>query len=385
MTDSRESLEELTDQVLDLYRQVNLLYRIGDAIAACLPPDALCKVVLRESMKILRARAGIIALDDGMTFGFEPAERWPSLSVPIETAGGRIGALTVYWQRTQPYTAPEEKLLRAVARQAGIALENARLVLGLRRQNKELAELNEELRALDEMKSDFVSNVSHELRTPLSSIKGFAATILDDEEMPGEVTREFVGIIKDESDKLALIINDILDVSKLMSGFMSYVMAPLALEDVLSEVVTLLGVLARERGLSLELEVVDRAQVDGDANRLSQVFKNLVGNALKFTDTGSVGLYQWVSGGQVHVSVTDTGEGITAEELPQIFDKFYRVENVVHTREGTGLGLALVRAIVEHHHGSIEVRSERGLGSVFTVHLPVLGARRASRADDGAE
>lgn len=364
-------VERLSQETLDLYRQVNLLYRIGDSISACLGTEEICLLVLRESVKILRARSGIIRLADGAVFGRSPEEPRTTLSVPIETAQRRLGEVTVFDKRDGFFTAADEKLIRAVARQAGIAMENNRLISGLIHQNEELERLNRELRALDQMKSDFVSNVSHELRTPLASIKGFAATILDDEEMPPEIVREFVGIIDDESDKLIVIINDILDVSKMLGGHMSYDLRQRPLERTLESVVTLLGIQADQKGLELSLEVVDAAAPWFDETRMSQVFTNLVGNAIKFTDEGAIRVRQWVADGRVHVSVTDTGIGIEPAALPQIFDKFYRVENVVHTKEGTGLGLALVRGILEHHRGSVEVASAPGQGSVFTVHLPL--------------
>ena len=105
---------------------------------------------------------------------------------------------------------------------------------------------------------------------------------------------------------------------------------------------------------------------------MSQVFTNLVGNAIKFTDEGWVRVRQWVTDGEVHVEVADSGIGIDVAQLSHIFDKFYRVENVVHTKEGTGLGLALVRTILDHHDGRVDVQSEVGAGATFTVHLPLV-------------
>jgi signal transduction histidine kinase len=107
-----------------------------------------------------------------------------------------------------------------------------------------------------------------------------------------------------------------------------------------------------------------------DVNRIAQVFKNLLGNAIKFTDHGAIRVTQWLDGDQVCIAVADTGEGIPEAQLPHIFDKFYRVENVVHTREGTGLGLALVRSILERHGATVEVESQLGEGSTFTVRMP---------------
>ena len=252
-----------------------------------------------------------------------------------------------------------------------MALENSKRIEGLVQQNEALERLNAELRTIDQMKSDFVSNVSHELRTPLASIKGFAATIYDDENMPREVIHEFVGIINDESDKLIRIINDLLDVSKLMSGHMEYHMVSEELENVVERVVRLLRIQASAKNLELKVDTINPAIVTVDPTRLSQVFTNLIGNAIKFTDEGSITVTQWIADGEAHVSVSDTGIGIKSEQLAHVFDKFYRVENVVHTKEGTGLGLALVRGIVDYHGGRVDVQSREGVGSIFTVHLPL--------------
>ena len=108
-----------------------------------------------------------------------------------------------------------------------------------------------------------------------------------------------------------------------------------------------------------------------DPTRMSQVFVNLIGNAIKFTDNGSVTVQQCIVENELRISVSDTGMGIPTDLLPHIFDKFYRVENVVHTKEGTGLGLALVRGIVDYHGGRVDVESQPDVGSVFTVYLPL--------------
>ncbi len=368
----QRQVDDLSRETLDRYRQINLLYRIGESISKCLGQEDICKLVLRESRRIVRARGGQIVLDDGLVVGSAPDAPMSSLSIPIETAQGHLGDIFLYDKRgCDFFPASDDKLVRALSRQAGIALVNNNLIEGLRHHNEDLERLNEQLKALDQMKSDFVSNVSHELRTPLASIKGFAATILDDDEMPQEVMHEFVGIINDESDKLIVIINDILDVSKLLAGKMQYEMMPQPLGKVVQSVVMLLRIQAEEKGLELTLTSEVEAIVDCDRTRISQVFTNLVGNAIKFTDEGHVRLRQWVTGGEVHVEISDTGLGIEPEQLPQIFDKFYRIENVVHTKEGTGLGLALVRTILEQHHGRVTALSEAGEGAVFTVHLPV--------------
>ena len=127
---------------------------------------------------------------------------------------------------------------------------------------------------------------------------------------------------------------------------------------------------AQAKSLELVLDVQQDARPLVDPTRMSQVFTNLIGNAIKFTDEGSVTVTQSVEDGEILVTVADTGIGIPADLLPHVFDKFYRVENVVHQKEGTGLGLALVRGILDYHGGRIEVESQEGVGSIFTVRLP---------------
>ena len=375
LTTSQKQVEQLSQEVLELYRQVNLLYRLGDIFSAGLQTEDVCGVLMIESTKVVRARAAFIRLDDGRSFGRLIDAPNSKLSVSIETPSGRIGEIALFDKKRGFFTAADEKLIRAVARQAGVALENSRRIEGLIEQNEALERLNEELRALDQMKSDFVSNVSHELRTPLASIKGFAATMLADQEMPKTVANEFVGIINDESDKLIAIINDLLDVSKMMSGHMEYRLEPRALSEVVAEVIALLQIQAAGKGLELDLDIIDEVFVRIDATRMHQVFINLVGNAIKFTDVGSITVRQWADEAGGHVAVEDTGIGIPTDLLPNIFDKFYRVENVVHTKEGTGLGLALVRGIVDYHGGTVTVTSEHGKGSTFTVTLPLVEKR----------
>ena len=222
LVNSQKQVEQLSQEVLELYRQVNLLYRLGDVFCAGLQTNEVCTRLITESTKVVRARSAHVVLGDGRVFGVVHDEPTSKLSVAIETPQGRVGEITLVDKKRGFFTAADEKLIRAVARQAGVALENSRRIEALTQQNEALERLNDELRAIDQMKSDFVSNVSHELRTPLASIKGFAATILEDRDMPEEVSREFVTIINDESDKLMVIINVLLDVSRMMSGHMEY-------------------------------------------------------------------------------------------------------------------------------------------------------------------
>ncbi len=370
LANSQKQVEQLSQEVLELYRQVNLLYRLGDVFRSGLQVEDVCALLIAESAKVVRARGACVTLGEGVKYGTRITDPASTLTVPINTPQGRIGEITLFDKKRGFFTAADEKLIKAVARQAGVALENSKRIEGLIEQNQALETLNDELRAIDQMKSDFVSNVSHELRTPLASIKGFAATIREDPEMDREVIQEFVGIINDESDKLIIIINDLLDVSKLMSGHMDYNLEFTQLSRILSEVVALLMIQAKAKSLRLNLDVQQDARVNIDPTRMSQVFINLIGNAIKFTDEGSVTATLTATDREISVAIADTGIGIRKELLPHIFDKFYRVENVVHQKEGTGLGLALVRGIVDYHGGRVEVESKEGVGSIFTVTLP---------------
>ena len=178
-----------------------------------------------------------------------------------------------------------------------------------------------------------------------------------------------------------MIINDILDVSKIMSGYMRIDLTAVRVAPVVQDVVKLLSVLAQKNGLELTLDVVDDPLVLMDEARIAQVLKNLVGNAIKFTDSGFVRLKVYTQEGFALISIEDSGVGIPEAQLPLIFDKFYRVENIVHTKEGTGLGLALVRTIVHHHHGHVDVVSQLGVGSTFTVCLPLAQTKEGDTAE----
>lgn len=228
---------------------------------------------------------------------------------------------------------------------------------------------------VDRMKTEFISTVSHELRTPLTAIRGYVDLILDGD--VGEISeeqREFLGLVSGSTVRLADLINDLLDVEKIEHGGMSMRREAVNLAPLLEQVVKTFRVTAADAGLGLSLTVPDSLpQVFGDADRLTQVMTNLLSNAIKYTKAGEVRLTAGVQGSDLVMAVADTGIGIAPEHLPNLFGKFYRVDNQ-YTREvgGTGLGLAITKAIVERHSGRVEVESTVGQGSTFTVRLPIL-------------
>jgi signal transduction histidine kinase/FixJ family two-component response regulator len=231
---------------------------------------------------------------------------------------------------------------------------------------------------LDQMKSDFVNMVSHELRSPLTAIKLQHGVILDG--LAGELTpkqRELMGRAHAKIQGLLDLINDLLDVAKMEAGHRQLEQVPLPLGEVLGEVVGLLQAKAKEQKVSLKLSVPnDLPPVLADRRSMDEVFNNLVSNAINYSpDGGEVTVAAVSHNDYVEVLVQDTGIGIAAEEIPKIFDKFYRVK---HPRArqviGTGLGLAIVKGIIEAHRGSIKVESTLGVGTNFHVFLPSAAA-----------
>ncbi|MDP3183586.1 MAG: response regulator [Desulfobaccales bacterium] len=231
---------------------------------------------------------------------------------------------------------------------------------------------------LDQMKSDFVHMVSHELRSPLTAIKLQHGVILDG--LAGELTpkqRELMTRAHAKIQGLLDLINDLLDVAKMEAGHRQLEQVPLPLEEVLAEVVGLLQARAQDQKVSLKLSVPDDLPpVLADRQSLDEVFTNLVSNAVNYSpDGGDVTVAAVSHNDYVEVLVSDTGIGIEAEEIPKIFDKFYRVK---HPRArqviGTGLGLAIVKGIIEAHRGSIKVESTLGVGTTFHIFLPTASA-----------
>ncbi len=231
-----------------------------------------------------------------------------------------------------------------------------------------------ELKRLEEVRKDFVANVSHELRTPISSIKGYAETLLDGKADNEDTVKEFLNIIYQDSDRLANLIDDLLDLSKIESGKMKMEFEPLDISPIINRSVNVLEKSSKDKSLSIKLNVPnDLPKVLGDQKRLLQVFLNLLDNAIKYTTEG--GLINVVVSGKekvAQVDISDTGIGIPGKDLPRIFERFYRVDKA-RSRElgGTGLGLSIVKHIVQAHNGQVWVQSELGKGSTFSFTLPM--------------
>ncbi|MCL4867867.1 MAG: response regulator [Anaerolineae bacterium] len=229
-----------------------------------------------------------------------------------------------------------------------------------------------QLKELDKLKSEFVAIVSHDLRSPLTAILGYVE-LLERVGPLNEDQTEFVNRVKQSVDNITNLISDLLDIGRLEAGIALDIEEcdlPNLLNTILDEFA------ARIEAKQLQLKQIvspKRLLISGDHKRLHQAFTNLISNAVKYTpEKGAIGLQVTEMNGQAIVEIADTGVGIASEDIPHIFDKFYRAKNVLSGFEGTGLGLSIVKSVIERHNGRIWVNSQMGKGTVFSIILPLL-------------
>jgi PAS domain S-box-containing protein len=229
--------------------------------------------------------------------------------------------------------------------------------------------------AVDRMKSELISIVSHQLRTPMTSIKGYTDLLyLETVGEINEAQRRFLSIIKSNADRLALLANDLLDISRIETGRIRFNLEFIHISTISDEVAASLRGQTEEKGLSLKLEIPEGLPpLYGDRDRVTQILTNLIDNARHYTPAGGqITVSAQVRGNFLQVNVADTGIGIDTKDQKKIFDRFYRVDHpLVQEVAGTGLGLSIVRSFVEMHGGKIWVESEPGQGSTFSFTLPL--------------
>ncbi|GIN70812.1 PAS domain-containing sensor histidine kinase [Bacillus sp. J14TS2] len=230
-----------------------------------------------------------------------------------------------------------------------------------------------EVRRLENMRRDFVANVSHELKTPITSVKGFAETLLDGAMHDEDVCREFLSIIYQESERLHRLISELLYLSRIEQHHIPLKLEQMNMTEAVWNMVNTIQKEAKKKKLTLVLpEQRHDIWMEGEKDRVHQIVLNLLSNAIAYTpEEGKIVVELWEEADQVKLSISDTGIGIPASELPRIFERFYRVEKARSRRSGgTGLGLAIVKHLTESHHGKIEVQSEEGKGTTFIITLP---------------
>ncbi len=297
-------------------------------------------------------------------------------------------------------TEPEPLILAFLDRlvqQLGIALQNLDQYTNLQSLSQQLqargAEIdgkNRDLERADRLKSEFLANMSHELRTPLNAILGFSELLLEQFYGPLNAEQsEYLRSISSSGEHLLALINDILDLSKIEAGRMELDMEPVRVPDLLAGSIAIVREKAHAADLRLSADAGDAETINADPRKLKQILFNLLSNAVKFTPAGGAVILtarteNRAAGPGVVFAVTDTGIGISVADQPKLFREFTQVDGSLSRRhEGTGLGLALTKRLVELHGGEITVHSATGEGSTFTVWLPdnVSGvrARRGSR------
>jgi len=288
--------------------------------------------------------------------------------VPLVRESRGVGALALTHPRPGFRLAPAQRvLLETFADQALIALENVRL----------LAEIREKTRALEvasRHKSEFLANMSHELRTPLNAVIGFADAL--GAKMVGEVNAkqaEYLQNIRQAGEHLLALINDVLDLSKVEAGRMELALARFDLPRAIEQAMTQVRPRALRDGIELTKEIDPRlAELEADERKLKQILLNLLSNAIKFTPKGGrVQVSASSKGKFLKIAVKDSGTGISPADQARLFEMFRQVGDDARKAEGTGLGLALTRKLVELHGGRIAVDSAPGRGSTFTVSLPI--------------
>jgi signal transduction histidine kinase/CheY-like chemotaxis protein len=316
------------------------------------------------------------------------------LGVPVPAGGETIGVISV--QSTEQegrFTEADQRLLSTVASAVGVAIHNARLFEDAR-QARAAAE------QADAAKSSFLSTVSHELRTPLTSVLGFAKIIrrrleerifplVPEEERKIQQTKRQVmdnlNVVVSEGERLTKLIDDVLDLAKIEAGKLTWNMATISAAEVIERAVAATSSLLVAKKLTFVQNVEPSLPtITGDRDRLIQVVINLISNAVKFTDSGSINCAAGLRNGEIVVSVTDSGIGIAPADQLKVFEKFKQVGDTLTDRpKGTGLGLPICKEIVEYHGGRIWVESEPGKGSTFFFTLPVrAGVPAAPRSLD---
>jgi signal transduction histidine kinase/CheY-like chemotaxis protein len=332
-------------------------------------------LLINEDMDRTRARLGIEQIG---------RQSVSYLGVPIPSGGQTIGVISV--QSTDQegrFTEADQRLLSTVATAVGVAFHNARLF-------EEASQARAAAEEADAAKSSFLSTVSHELRTPLTSVLGFAKIIRrrleerlfplisDEDRKVHQVKRQVIenlDVVVSEGERLTKLIDDVLDLAKIEAGKFTWNMAAVSVSEVIERAIAATASLFEAKKLNLVRDIdPELPTVNGDLDRLIQVVINLISNAVKFTDTGSIICSAHLLEGDIVVGVTDSGIGIAPGDQQKVFEKFKQVGDTLTDKpKGTGLGLPICKEIVEFHGGHIWVESEPGKGSTFSFTLPIVG------------
>ena len=417
-----QKVEERTRDLEQSIRELKALEEIGRAVASSLDLNSVLATIVTRAVELSKADAGAIysydasrqvfelaeahgvdqAFKDAIrdiqitvdesAMGFSAQKREPIcipdlaaapeyplkdltlragfhsvLVVPLLGQVETLGALVVQRRVTGDFPASTVGLMQTFAHQSVLAMNNARLFREVDRKGRELAIANEH-------KDQFFANMSHELRTPLNGMLGFAELLTDGlyGTLPDKAV-EILDLVQKDGKHLLGLINDVLDISKIDAGQLKLSLDDYSLGAIVDTVVASTGSLAHAKALEIKTEVPPDLPVGrGDGRRLTQVLLNLVGNAIKFTEAGSIEIRAKAVNGHFNIAVQDTGPGIPVEDQARIFEEFQQVDNSsTRQKGGTGLGLSISRRLIEVHGGRIDLQSTLGVGSTFNIVLPV--------------
>lgn len=231
-----------------------------------------------------------------------------------------------------------------------------------------------ELQQYRQNRRQFFADISHELQTPMTYLEGYASALENKLYRTEEEQQQYIRIIRQETDRMSRLVRDLFELAKMEEGKVALVSEEVDIIEAAENAVMKTRIRAQQKGIRLEFHRPDTAPfVEADGTRMEQIFTNLMDNAVKYTETGKVTVSVFIAGDEVEITVTDTGPGIPAADLPYVFDRFYRVEKS-RSRQfgGSGLGLAIVKQLTELQGGTITVASELGTGTRFTLRFPAV-------------
>ncbi|SFC26694.1 PAS domain S-box-containing protein [Parapedobacter composti] len=384
--DLKKTLQKLTDGTTALtgakfgaffYNESN---EKGELHTLCtssgLPIDIFKQMDMPSAVDVLRpafSGEGAIRVDDitkapryGRNFPYQGMPEWhlpvvSYLAVPVSSRSGNvIGGLFFGHPEPGKFTADHENLIMSIAAQAAIALDNAKLY--------------EEVKALNDKKNEFIGLASHELKTPLTSVNAYLQIL---ERLPiDDKNKQFTQKALRQMKKLITLVNDLLDISKIEAGKLQLQMGEFDLKKLMEETIELIGHTNTKYHIKFEA-AAKSCVIYSDAQRVEQVVTNLLTNAIKYSpDADEVRVSLECSADEVKVGVQDFGRGIPSSELPHIFSRFYRVEDITQSISGLGIGLYLCDEIITRLKGKLWVESELGKGSTFWFTLPVRGVQK---------
>ena len=371
---------------------INFVYQYGEVMPSRLIGDGLTSNIILKGEPILINKDLLERTEEmGIQQMGLPAASY--LGVPIPVGDDIVGVLSVQsTEQENRFNEDDQRLLSTIAASVGVALNNASLFEDVKQAKMEAEAASKAAEKANDAKSAFLSTVSHELRTPLTSVLGFAKIIrkrLDEKIFPtvdrtdpktDKVVNQIIenlGVVISEGERLTHLINDVLDLAKIEAGKMEWNVEDVSLSEVAERAISATAALFSQKSLKLEKNIkTGLPPISGDRDKLIQVIINLISNAVKFTDKGSVLCSVYRKKNELIVGITDTGIGIAAEDYAAVFEQFKQVggDTLTDKPKGTGLGLPICKEIVEHHGGRIWLESKPGKGSTFSFALPIVSS-----------